>query len=79
MIKEIKKKLYLDILGQCTPTFQNLIEVDQDYESKKGEQDPIYLLRTIRSIMTEVETSRNRFRIYHEKIGGVIWDEDGSW
>ena len=67
-MKETKKKLYLDIWGQCTPTLQNLIEADSDYETKKGEQDPIYLLKTICSIMTEVETNRNRYRIYYEKL-----------
>ena len=36
-MKETKKKLYLDIWGQCTPTLQNLIEADPKYKSKKGE------------------------------------------
>ena len=67
-MRETKKKLYLDIWGQCTQTLQNLIEADSEYEKKKGDQDPIYLLKTIRSIMTEVETSRNRFKIYYEKL-----------
>ena len=34
-MKETKKKLYLDIWGQCTPTLQNLIEADSKYESKR--------------------------------------------
>ena len=71
-MKETKNKLYLDIWGQCTPTLQNLIEADSEYESKKNEQDPIYLLKTIRSIMTEVESNRNRYRIYYEKLSKLF-------
>ena len=46
-LEETMKKVYLGIWGQCTNTLQNLIETDNQYESKKFEQDPVYLLKTI--------------------------------
>ena len=64
---ETLKKVYLGIWGQCTKTMQNLIEADAAYESKQNEHDPVYLLTTIRKLMTGVDKKRNLMRIYYTR------------
>ena len=63
---ETMKKVYLG-WDQCTKTMQNLINADASYESKRNEHDPVYLLSTIRELVTGVDKKRNLIRIYYKK------------
>ena len=45
-----KKKLYTLIWGQCTRVMQNELEAMSDYETMNEDQDPIKLLKNIKSI-----------------------------
>ena len=45
-----KKKLYTLIWGQCTQVMKNELEAIKEYETMKSKQDPIQLLKSIKSM-----------------------------
>ena len=67
-LTETLRKIYLGVWGQCTKTLQILIDADADYDTKKNEHDPVYLLSTIRKLMTGVDKKRNMMKIYYKKL-----------
>ena len=63
-LKNDLKTAYVAIWGQCTHTLQGVIQSDPQWQYKDGERDPVWLLETIKKILTGVNLNRNKMRTY---------------
>ena len=78
VLTENSNKLYVIVIGKCTPPLRSKIKGDADYGKKSSDFDTLWLLIKIKNSIAGVDTKANPVLTLHEQMLIFITTRQGQ-